>query len=420
MAEEWAELDGTAGLDLDNLTLPEVELPDVEVAPKGIPPENAWTKPKQYSESRRQSGDIRVHKETSYAGNFGRGGVSHDNVHGSSASSFTSNRRNGRASGNSEPSDSSLFVTNLPFDVTEDVIARFFDDFNVAQNDVYLVRHSNSKDIKGAVVQLKSAQEAQNAIDVLDHKQLHNRAVRVRIDNFERRNNGGFPSAHAANAPPGYGDAVAGRDRKSYTSSGFSNSSFGGDPSSRDGFSGGNSAGGRERRGYGGAGGQYEPAGSSSHGNGFGGIGKERDEAGRGSRDRRRSGLQADDPTIPQGPTPEGRKRLQLKPRTKPLPTLEIDTRAIDSPASQRVNPPHNNASGISSRSGDPARISSPVARDGSPNHSAGFEHQFSTKVPSNKPGIADVRGTKKGSEDTVHRVTNTFAALNMEEQLDD
>lgn len=55
--------------------------------------------------------------------------------------------------------------------------------------------------------------------------------------------------------------------------------------------------------------------------------------AGFGSNGLRRAApTQADDPSIPTGPPPAGRKRLNLKPRTKPLPTLDIDHRAIDQP----------------------------------------------------------------------------------------
>lgn len=346
MDDDWAETDGDGALDLSSLALPEVKVPDPPAPTKPVvPAENAWTRVEQSSDVRRPVGDARAFGNPRSAppgignrrqelaspspsheqprGRFGFGNGGHGSGGGGGGGAAAT-------SGGSSFSvqESTLYMTSLPSETSETEIAGFFSQYGVTPGDVRLTYHSDTGKVKAALIRLRDPETAQSALG-MNGRQLGGRTPYIKIDGSDRRNGGrerggGFSSGNyqlhgsgGGGGPPGYGDG--GRERRSYGSSGFGTKNY------RDGGMGGEgpgSGGYGGRRGYGGANGQFEPAGT-----GMGG-GRDRDDF--GGRDRRGPIPQAADPTIPEGPPPEGRKRLQLKPRTKPMPKLDIDKRAIE------------------------------------------------------------------------------------------
>lgn len=172
-----------------------------------------------------------------------------------------------------------LYVTHLPAEVREHDVAGFFARCGVSMPDVRIIRHSDTGNVKAAFVTVRGEANREMALG-LDGIKLMGRAVYVKIDGADRRNA----------VPRDRGLGFGGRDRAEVAKG--------------DGMWGERSNvpydGGNDRR--------------------------EVRSKGRG----RNSGEQREDPTIPTGPTPAGRKKLMLKPRTKPMPVLEVDTRAID------------------------------------------------------------------------------------------
>jgi RNA recognition motif. (a.k.a. RRM, RBD, or RNP domain) len=323
-------------------------------------------------------------------------------------------------------------MSNLPYEASENDVVGFFAEYGVTLQDVSLQRRAETGQVHAAVVKFRDATTASGAMG-LDGAQFGGRTAHLKIDGADRRSSGGsrgggFSSGnfvpHGVSSPPGYGDAGqwGGRERRSYGSSGF------GGASPRDGAGDGGGFGSRERKGYGGSSGQYEPAGAH-HGGGPGG--RDREDGGSG-RERRGPGMQADDPTIPQGPPPEGRKRLQLKPRTKPPPKLDIDTRQIDPPARSHAAP----RSGAAAEDGEDrgARVLSrgtPGIRSKNENLSpagAAAKRTEPAKESANTPDVEAPNGvspalngvgSRTGKEEEKPKLQNPFDALNTEEKLD-
>lgn len=176
-----------------------------------------------------------------------------------------------------------LYVTHLPAEVTEHDVAGFFARCGVSVPDVRITRHSDTGNVKAAFVTVRGEANWEMAL-ALDGAKLMGKSLYVKIDGADRRG--------ATQRDRGYG--FGGRDR---AETGRAEGMWGERPNSS--FDGGS-----ERR----------DARSKGRGRSF--------------------GEQREDPTIPTGPPPAGRKKLMLKPRTKPLPVLEVDKRAIDGPKS--------------------------------------------------------------------------------------
>ena len=180
-----------------------------------------------------------------------------------------------------------LFVNSLPSNATEQDIAGLFTTRNVQVSDIRISRHSDTGSVRAAFVVVNQYQR-EEALAV-NGAILGTRPVSVRIDDNNNR-------------------------RHTYNNANASYSSFGSNK--------------REENGWGAGGWTDRPSRSYDVA----------DRKGVDSRYDRRQPHMARDPTIPTGPEPAGRKKLQLKPRTKPLPVIEVDRRAIDGPAS-RPNP---------------------------------------------------------------------------------
>lgn len=200
-----------------------------------------------------------------------------------------------------------LYVAHLPFNTHEGEIASFFEKSGVTPADVRLTRYDDTGKIKAAFVTTRGDANRDSAL-AMDGAKLAGLSVHVKIDGADRRGGGG------SRERGGYG--FGSRDRRTDDPH-----SGGGGGSHRE--TGWSSGGWVDRSGTGGfdSGGRGERGREArSSGGGRGGPG-----AARSTLDHR------DDPTIPTGPPPAGRKKLVLKPRTKPPPVLDVDTRTLGS-----------------------------------------------------------------------------------------
>lgn len=419
MDDEWGSDDGVdQGLG-DISAIPEVELPDPIPDPNppkakqealAIPARNAW-------EKKSGSGDFRhlMREPPASAPAVVRGQgrrdafnsfANKDQDHGMGGP-----RKNYRSAPNGGPSGSLdgfggggggrgtvLYVSNLPFETNENEISSFFQTA-CDVSDVRLSYHSDTGNIKAAFVTLLQGQPADPALS-LDGRLFGGRSLHVKIEGSDRRN----------------------RERGSYGSGGYGANGSGTGGSYGSPY-GGSSFSSRDRRsssgggGWGGSGGSYEAPSSSR---------TDRDQPG----ENRGAGRQNDDPTIPTGPTPAGRRKLQLKPRTKPPPTLEIDHRAIDGvKKSEPASAPPVLRDGT--RQGDQSRavevgeythrfqkLSEPGNINRRPN-SAGFEKVMGKdaafKTSQHRLSSSRIAQEKsdEASKPTVH---NAFAVLDEEE----
>lgn len=198
-----------------------------------------------------------------------------------------------------------LYVTHLPFGTHEGEIAAFFGNCGVTPADVRITRHSDTGNVKAAFVTTRGDINRDAAL-AMDGAKLSGRSVHVKIDGAGRGGGGqrersgyGFGSRDRRGDELLSAGGAGGHRETGWSSGGWV------DRSGPGGFDGG-ARGDKVREGWTGAGGR-------------GGAG-----SGKGPAEQR------EDPTIPTGPPPAGRKKLVLKPRTKPPPVLEVDTRAID------------------------------------------------------------------------------------------
>lgn len=436
MADDWGEAEaGEGDLGLGDLGIPDVELPDIpEPTPTPAPApartpapqHNAWTASKQSSDVRRalrgspgigpgnstQGGPPNSHGASfgSRFGGGGSGGGVGGGVGGGGGPMGAANAHYGsRFNSGGSSQASTLYITNLPANTDESLLVDHFRRNNFSTVSVNITRHSDSGNVKAALVQLQDPETANAAVAALNERPVSGRNLRIKIDGSDRRS-GGF-----GGGPPGY-DSPSG-NRRSYGSGGFGGNSHRDGGGYGSGAVGNNSSGfSRERKGYGGASGHFEPAGMPSGRGSHGGHARDGTARHDGGRERRAAGMQADDPTIPVGPPPEGRKRLQLKPRTKPPPKLEIDERAIDSPSSHQGNTGRGTARAASREnapqdglfSGSPSRNGTGV--------SAGEGTSTALSGPgSTGPRTGDVRGANargKDGDESLVKVSNAFEAL--------
>lgn len=201
-----------------------------------------------------------------------------------------------------------LYVSNLPPRVEAQELIDFFQDAGCV--DVRLSHHTDTGNVKAAFVVLGPNVDPEQALSY-EGRMFGSRTIHVKVDG-ERRSG-------------------STRERQPYGSGGFGvNGSRDRDRGRSNGGVGG---------GFGGSGGGFGGSGGFGGGGGGGGSGhwggSSYELPSRGSERERNSSLQAPDPTIPTGPAPAGRKRLVLKPRTKPMPKLDIDHRAIGGPTNR-------------------------------------------------------------------------------------
>lgn len=331
MDEDWAS-DGDEDGDLvDTSNLPPIPQVEVAVSTSSVsepsPPPNAWNN---------ESGDVRLAtrlgagynqpppNNQSISGKFRNGSaLRRDNIPRSappvSSARNNSNNNPGRAFAGSGRSSSwgapandevTYYVTNLP-QTNENEITSFFANHGINTISVRISRHADSGNFRAAFVTVNQSQCEQGL--ALDGTMYGSRTMHIKIDGADRDNRRN------------------GRDR-----GGFNTVSYGG-------------AFGKDRRGFEDSGNTGTRNWSSSNNmnrnsNNQGSDGNS-DRRFRNDRDttrpNRSMGRGRDqlpkDSTIPTEPVPSGRKKLQLKPRTKPLPVLEVDQRAIDPPRSTGV-----------------------------------------------------------------------------------
>lgn len=392
MDEDWAS-DGDDDGDLvDTSNLPPI--PEVEVAvstssvSEPSPPPNAW---------KNQSGDVRLAtrlgagqnqtpSQIQPTANKFRNGPPprRDNIPRSapppSGARNNSTNNPGRAFSNVGRSSSwgasgnnevTYYVTNLP-QTNENDIASFFADHGINTISVRITRHADSGNFKAAFVTVNQSQ-CQQGLD-LDGTMFGSRTMHIKIDGVDRdnrrngRDRGGFNSVS-------YGGAF-GRDRRGFEDSGntgtrnWSSSNNGNRISNNQG-----SDGPSDRR-----------------------FRNDRD----GTRPNRGTGGGRDqlpkDSTIPTGPVPSGRKKLQLKPRTKPPPVLEVDQRAIDPPRSTGVG---SSSFPVPKKTGSEKKM---------PEDTEEWEMAKDTGAP--RAPVPRQNGGKKEDDSKRPVLLNTFAAL--------
>lgn len=431
MADDWGDFDDNDELDINDLVIPEVHISEPEPAVKpavkpAAPPENPWNKQKHLSQVLSGSSDVRIQQGTSNLGGASQGDSSQNPTPASYASSVSSPRSaassGGFPRGKHSAPDSKIVIRGLPSNISEDQVAEFLQQRNISPSEIVLVPPKSTNGIYSAVIQLADADVAQKAVIELDGQRFAGRAVGVRVESMERHGNGGISPVYISSTPSYQGESLGYKDRRSYGSSnfgspGFSSRSFGG-----TGNSGGRDTafGGRDKRFFTASGTASDFSGSSFRGNGHGLTGKDWGASGHTSKDRRRSTSQAEDPTIPQDPPPEGRKKLQLKPRTKPIPAFEVDSRAIDAPSTDRPRFTRTETGGTPQRENELSRTaSSSVAgtrRNGLPESSESRVTNSSTL----NNGVRAGGASANGASDSAPPLANKFAALSMEESLDD
>lgn len=361
--DDWAS-DGEDGGGLGDINaLPEVKVVDIPPPPKPVspkptaPPPNAWT-------SSAESGDMRA--------SLARAGPKphHHHPPGSrvprrpvfpSNSAIPSKHHPHSAPHHSDRQRSmpnaragvSLFVSNLPMDTTQAAITAFFTREQFPPVDVHILRQSNSGNVRAAVVTLHPDALTPEALS-LDGKPFSGRALSIRLDNdreSRRRQHNSFqhhdrPTSDRFSDGPSHSNSFASKDRRDDMSAPPSRQSARGAhlPNRNDHhFSTGRPVSHdrsapphivqNER--------PSQPAGPGAQSHEWQHRGDRRaQENGRQYRGAGRDSTLAQDPTIPTGPIPSGRKKLQLKPRTKPMPVLEVDQRAIDGPKASSTSGP--------------------------------------------------------------------------------
>lgn len=377
--DDWAS-DGQEESGLGDLSaIPEVKVPLNRAEPeeaskkKAVPPQNAWTKPNQ-------SGDVRAPQQPVRQAQPPPRSLPRRDIPFSNPGARTPERadRNSAAQDarNNIRSSSStsfgrplvLYVTNLPFSTNELEIAAFFAEQGVPNAEVRLTRHNDSGNIKAAFVTVRS--DLRNEGLAVDGKNFGSRTMHVKVEGTDgnRRGNrdrerpdrerSGYTAAQS------YGGAFGGRDRRSAEDSNQGSAWGPSTPGNRMQSS-------------------FEPAADRRSGDYSGRV---------------RDAPLANDPTIPTGPTPTGRKKLQLKPRTKPLPVLDVDPRAIDPPSKPSSAAPASTAQRSDTNNGSGGVR--PFAR-GSQRAKKAPNPQDSTTSRQDASTIKDKDGAKPETADT-------------------
>ncbi|CAN8072289.1 unnamed protein product [Agarophyton chilense] len=254
------------------------------------PRQNAWTKPNQSHQVRaaaQQPPQPRPQhrRQNSFPASFG-----------SKLDRFDSDPHSQQRRASNAPSIT-LYATNLPYETNEQAIADFFNENTINVFGIRLMRHSDTGNIKAALVTI-AADHVTKAL-ATDGKLFGGRTIYVKVDGTDGKR--------------GSRDKDRG-DRGLNKTSSFG-SSFGS---------------------------RVAPNGNSRSGTVWNDRGPghsfdsqlTRRPSDNSREDRRsRAASHSTDPTIPTGPPPAGRKKLQLMPRTKPPPSLQADKR--NAPASK-------------------------------------------------------------------------------------
>ena len=315
-------------------------------------------------------------------------------------------------------STTTLYVFHLPFDTSEAEIANLFSHCAVTPADVHLTHHNDTGNIKAALVTVRG-DENLNAGLAVDGAKLSGRPVHVKVDG-DRRGGGGQRERS------GYGFGSKDRRMEAMPSS----SPYGGqrDSTWSSGWTDRSGSGGFDQSPRGERGGEGRSAGAS----------RGAAVTPRGASDQR------EDPTIPTGPPPAGRKKLVLKPRTKPPPVLEVDTRAIDGvkpSAPSSVSQPRRRfensdpSKTLAMRQSSSPSVTAPLSEDANPNAKemtpadpkvekwttpkdaaakTQGERWSSAKEGAPQKASGTTQGSNKKDDDSKKRpvLLNTFAAL--------
>lgn len=375
--DDWAS-DGADGDGLGDISaIPEVKLPDPPEPPKPEspkpvpPPPTAWTNTSKSDDVRASLARARPYPSTPP-------GLRRDNSEtqqfpGSSAPA-SSGAQAGALDRPRTPSNSrggvALFVSNLPYETSQDQIVQFFEQSGMPAVSVRAIRAQEK--LRGAVVTLGTDISPERALS-LNGSLFGGRHINVRMDsgrdNRRRQNNN--------NQDRGSSD----RPSTLPSQSGFGRR----DDSSRYSRQAGRGLGPNLRNGrpYSADRGSVQPSPQGQLASDplppadspFSQASTVQDRRDRG--DNFRQGRQfsrkqnlPEDPTIPVGPIPTGRKKLELKPRTKPLPVLEVDQRLIDGPVtSPVVQPPvHRQSSAAENSVSNPPSMPPPTVDEAAAN----------------------------------------------------
>ncbi|PXF45760.1 hypothetical protein BWQ96_04528 [Gracilariopsis chorda] len=296
MDDDWASEGEEEGLgdlsDIPDVDLPvQIKTPLPEPTPQPpapvVPRQNAWTKPNQSQQVRSAVQSPAQHQQQP------QGRALHRRQNSFPASFGSNLERPSQPAPRHQPRShtgptTTLYVTNLPYQTHEQAIGDFFTASSVHVVGIRLVKHPDTGNIRAALVTVV-ADHVPKALAV-DGRMFGGRTIYVKIDGTDGKRgargersqsrNPSFGSSFGTRAPPLNGNARS----------------------------------------------------SSWHDRGPGhSIDSQLTRRASDNRDDRRSRLAplAKDPSIPVGPPPAGRKKLQLMPRTKPPPELQVDQRAI-------------------------------------------------------------------------------------------
>jgi len=109
-----------------------------------------------------------------------------------------------------------IYVGNLSFSATEDVIKETFAQFGTVIS-VNIIKDKFSGNSKGfAFVEMQDAQEAQRAIDGLNNKELMGRPLRVNEARTQEENRDRYPRSNNGGSRGGFGGSSNGRSQGGY------------------------------------------------------------------------------------------------------------------------------------------------------------------------------------------------------------
>lgn len=296
MDDDWASDGDEEELALGDLSdIPDVDVP-VPVKPPlpephqhppapVVPRQNAWTKPNQSHQVRsavqsppqQPPQDRSLHRrQNSFPASFG-----------------SNLERPHQPAPRHQPRSyhgptTTLYVTNLPYQTHEQAIGDFFTSISVHVVGIRFTRHADTGNIKAALVTIVADHVAKAL--AADGRMFGGRILHVKIDGTDGKRGPRAERSHSRS--PSFGSSFGGRAP----------------PLNANGRS------------------------SSWHDRGPGhSFDSQLTRRASDNRDDRRSRSTplAKDPSIPLGPPPAGRKKLQLMPRTKPPPDLQVDQRTI-------------------------------------------------------------------------------------------
>lgn len=378
--DDWASGSEEEGFG-DISAIPEVQMPDPPSRPAppapANPPKNAWTSA--------GSNDIRS------APNGFR-----DSANGIRAPQNDFRAAAGDLRGGPRPRPvqraapagppAQLHVSNLPPDISEQAIISFFASENVPVLYVRLLRQQESRSPRIAIVTVRP--DTFNTGLALNGHELASRVLAIRVDNHpparqHQQRHQPVPTTHHR---PGYGFRDTDRTREQRPGATWTE---------------------RERSPQ-----QYDNRPFDYRQSGDG----RRPQAGNAFPENRPRNPA--DPTIPTGPPPAGRKKLQLKPRTKPPPKLEVDQRAIGGPVrpAGAGSPPVRNAS--DARAGRFPAPSRKAASQEQGKDDVTWDEANTAKEQSPRPAANEQAQSSQSKEEDPKRpvLLNTFAALEVNE----